>query len=124
MPRRYARSITIVYESEASENVKTNERLRLMREVCKTYDFGLGALFDLFLLFLHAVRPGQGLVGPKTFRAVLARHGVNDTVLQQRLFAEFDDPKIVERLDFRNFLREFCVLEEEVRTSRCNGVTV
>ena len=114
-PRRYARSITIVYESERSNNIKSNERLRLMTEVRKTYDFGLGALYDLFLLFLHAVRPGQGLVGPKTFRAVLARHGVKDTVLQQRLFGEFADPKVTERLDFRNFVREFAVIEEDAR---------
>eukprot|EP00966_Prymnesium_polylepis_P179153 4147969-Prymnesium_polylepis.1 len=48
------------------------------------------------------------MVGPRTFGAVLYKHGCRDVVMQKRLFAQFCDPEFEDRLNFRHFVRSFC----------------
>ena len=110
---KYARTVTIVYESEQREAHSEAQRMALLREIGKLYDFSIEALHGIFKSFLAVARPGQSLIGPKTFRLVLARHNVRDAVIQQRLFFEFSDVRNPEKLEFRGFLRVLSRLADE-----------
>ena len=62
------------------------------------------------------------LVGPRTFRAILAKHGITDSILVRRLFVGFCGcgPKI----DYRDFLRTFCSVLKETSVSEKLGLIV
>jgi len=107
---KYARSITIVYERETVQ--QANQQHQLRREVKKMYDISLKALEQLLKLFQNSVRAGQSLVGPRTFKAVLLRHGIRDVVLQDRLFDASAEAGSEPKVDYRCFLRDFCVLDD------------
>jgi Ca2+-binding EF-hand superfamily protein len=111
---KYARTVTIVYESDRDPGSHSDAaRIALLREMRKLYDFSVEALHGIFNSFVSVVRQGQSLIGPKTFRLLMARHGMRDTVIQQRLFQEFADQRLPERLDFRALIRVFCLLADD-----------
>lgn len=110
---KYACSLTIVYDSEQIESQSEANRMALLRETRKFYDISIEALHGMFTSFSGVIRQGRSLIGPKTFRIVLGRHGLRDAVIQHRLFVEFSDLRNPDKLDFRRFLRELSRLADE-----------
>lgn len=60
-------------------------------------------LFQIFSVAAKSIE--QSLVGQRTFRLVLAKCGIRDVILMQRLFSEFKQATYPERICYRAFLR-------------------
>lgn len=110
---KYARSVTILFESNRADSYTEASRLALLREIRKLHTFSVPTLLSIFRSFARASRPGQTLIGPRTFRLIMLRNGILDTVIHERLFLEFADKKFPDRLDFRAFLRVLCLLADD-----------
>lgn len=108
---KYARTYTIVYDAEKEKDRREEKIWQLLRDTRKVTDISVRGIRRLHHIFVAAVSPEQRLLGPRTFRLVLAKFGIKDMVLMERLFTTFCEPS--ERLDYREFLRVLVSVNEE-----------
>ena len=104
---RYARTYTVMYDAENERDKQTEiKQYKLLQHARRVIDISTAGLHRLFVIFNSAApHPDQSLVGPVTFRLALAKHGVRDDILTQRLFAEFCSTVYLEKIDYRAFVR-------------------
>lgn len=90
---------------------------QLLKDAKKVMDMSLAGLRRLYLLFFEAVKsPEQSLVGPSTFRMVVQRYGIRDTVLLKRLFCEWCED--TDRINYRDFMRVLISVNTEPMEDR------
>lgn len=103
---KYARTFTCSFDHRKTNHASTDDlHYSLTRDARKVADLSIPALTQMFALFSDTLEQGMTLVGPKTFRLVLGRCGIQDEVLNNRLFQGFAEEHNGERVDFRDFMR-------------------
>lgn len=112
---KYSRTFTIMYDSQKEKDIaafKQHQVLRDSRRVINCRSASLRRLYEIFNESIGA-NSDQSLVGPRTFRLALARHGVKDVILMQRLYNEFRSPLGGSKIDFRAFIGVLCSMNDE-----------
>lgn len=111
---KYSRTFTIMYDAEKEKDIMIEKQYRLLQDSKKVLDMSISGLRRLFRIFYHSVQNvEQSLVGQRHFRLALAKHGVRDVILMQRLFTEFCSPVDRTRIDYRQFVRILTSVNEE-----------
>jgi len=112
---KYARTFTIMYDNHEREgDVNAEKQYKLLMDSRKVLDVSIAGLRRLHkVFFASAPNAEQTLVGPRTFRLALAKYGVRDVVLMQRLFTEFCSPYAPDKIDYRQFVRVLASINEE-----------
>ena len=109
---KYARTYTIMYDSEKEHDLREEKQWQLLKDTKKVMDMSLDGLHRLYMLFFETVKsPEQSLVGPSTFRMVVTAYGIRDSVLLKRLFCEFCEQ--ADRINYRDFMRVLVSVNEE-----------
>ena len=109
---KYARTYTIMYDSEKEHDLREEKQWQLLKDTKKVMDMSLEGLHRLYMLFFETVKsPEQSLVGPSTFRMVVTAYGIRDSVLLKRLFCEFCEQ--ADRINYRDFMRVLVSVNEE-----------
>jgi hypothetical protein len=84
---RFARTFTCSFDHKATVNADPDELIWVLtRDARKAADLSMPTLRNMFALISDSIEAGNTLLGPKTFRQVMQRCGINDDVLVKRLF--------------------------------------
>ena len=84
----------------------------MLKDTKKVMDTSLDGLRQLYKFFLESVKSTDNShVGPSTFRQVLSRHGIRDTILMGRLYKDFCE--LPDRINYREFIRILCSVNDE-----------
>ena len=109
---KYARTYTIMYDAGKDQDGYEEKEWTLLKDAKNVMDTSLSGLTSLYTTFCAAVpNSEQSQVGPRTFRLVLAKHGVRDFILMSRLFNLFCE--LPDRLDYRKFVKALCSVNDE-----------
>ena len=113
---KYARTCTIIFDQEKARDLKEEKQWVLLKDSKVVMDMSMAGLKRLFSLFKEATRGmgvGESMIGPRAFSLALRQMGLRDPVHIDRLFKNFSHPNQPEKIDFREFMRTLCSVNEE-----------
>ena len=113
---KYARTCTIIFDQEKARDLKEEKQWVLLKDTKVVMDMSTAGLKRLFSLFKEASRGmgvGDSMIGPRAFSLALRQMGLRDPVHIDRLFKNFNHPNQPEKIDFREYMRTLCSVNEE-----------
>jgi len=104
---KYAKTFTMIsgVDKKKQDQHKAHTFWQLIEDVSRAVDMSMPRLHAMLKAFKAAQEVGATLVGPRTFRAVLAQFNITDAILVRRMFIGFCGCST--KVDYRDLLRTF-----------------
>ena len=86
---KFVKTMTISFDKKDLGLQKVDKHWQLIEDAARQSDFSIPQLKEMLKAFNLQKEAGSTLVGPHTFRLVLAKFGIKDAILVRRLFEGF-----------------------------------